>query len=153
MDEVSLVDSELLAGVETELEDLLVFVLVSSFFFLLFCLSLSASAAAAAAAASASCRSFSCSSNNLSASCRAFSSACKVIRFVRTYPWKNPQRKPKFFLAEMGLTLKAPIATKVVCFSCLLKCLRSLYGKQCGPRSDCSYRSSLFWVHAVCFYT
>ena len=50
------------------------------------------------------------------------------------------------------LTLNAPIATKVVCFSRLLKCLRSLYGKQCGPRSDCSYRSSLFWVHAVCFY-
>ena len=42
---------------------------------------------------------------------------------------------------------------KVVCFSRLLKCLRSLYGKQCGPRSDCSNRSSLFWVHAVCFYT
>ena len=39
------------------------------------------------------------------------------------------------------LTLNAPIATKVVCFSLLLKCLRSLYGKQCGPRSD---RSSLF---------
>ena len=46
--------------------------------------------------------------------------------------------------------------------SCLLfsslKCLRSLYGKQCGPRSDCSYtdcsyKSSLFWVRAVCFYT
>ena len=51
------------------------------------------------------------------------------------------------------LTLIVPIATKVVCFSCLLKCLRSLYGKQCGLRSDCSYRSSLFWVHAVCFYT
>ena len=50
------------------------------------------------------------------------------------------------------LTLNAPIATKDVCFSHLLKCLRSLYGKQCGPRSDCSYRSSLFWVHAVCFY-
>ena len=33
------------------------------------------------------------------------------------------------------LTLNAPIATKVVCFSRLLKCLRSLYGKQCGPRS------------------
>ena len=31
--------------------------------------------------------------------------------------------------------------------------LRSLSGKQCGPRSDCSYRSSLFWVHSVCFYT
>ena len=39
------------------------------------------------------------------------------------------------------LTLNAPIATKVVCFSRLLKCLRSLYGKQCGPRSDCSYRA------------
>ena len=51
------------------------------------------------------------------------------------------------------LTLNAPIATKVVCFSRLLKCLRSLYGKQCGPRSDCSYMSSLFWVHTVCFYT
>ena len=52
-----------------------------------------------------------------------------------------------------NLTLNAPIATTVVCFSRLLKCLRSLYGKQCGPRSDCSYWSSLFWVHAVCFYT
>ena len=52
-----------------------------------------------------------------------------------------------------ALTLNAPIATKFVCFSRLLKCLRSLYEKQCGPRSDCSYRSSLFWVHAVCFYT
>ena len=51
------------------------------------------------------------------------------------------------------LTLNAPIATIVVCLSRLLKCLRSLYGKQCLPRSDCSYRSSLFWVHAVCFYT
>ena len=37
------------------------------------------------------------------------------------------------------------------CIFRLLKCLRSLYGKQCGPRSDCS--SSLFWVHAVCLYT
>ena len=51
------------------------------------------------------------------------------------------------------LTLNVPIATKVVCFSRLQKCLSSLYGKQCGPRSDCSYRSSLFWVHTVCFYT
>ena len=50
------------------------------------------------------------------------------------------------------ITLNVPFATKVVCFSRLLKCLRSLYGKQCGPRSDCSYRSSLFWVHAVCFF-
>ena len=50
-----------------------------------------------------------------------------------------------------NITLNASIATKVVCFSHLLKCLRSLYGKPCGPRSDCSYSSSLFWVHAVCF--
>ena len=51
------------------------------------------------------------------------------------------------------LALNAPITTIVVCLSRLLECLRSLYGKQCGPRSDCSYRSSLLWVHAVCFYT
>ena len=31
------------------------------------------------------------------------------------------------------LTLNAQIATKVVCFSRLLKCIRSLYAKQCGP--------------------
>ena len=56
-----------------------------------------------------------------------------------------------FFLAYF--TLKAPIATKVVCLSRLPKCLRSIYGRKCGPRPDCSYRSSLFWVFAVCFYT
>ena len=44
-------------------------------------------------------------------------------------------------------TRQSPIATKVYCFSRLLKSLRSLYGKQCGPKS------SLFWVQAVCFYT
>ena len=38
-------------------------------------------------------------------------------------------------LHAKNLTLNAPIATKVVCFSRLLKCL-SLYGKQCGPRSE-----------------
>ena len=43
--------------------------------------------------------------------------------------------------ASKSLTLNAPITTKVVCFSRLLKCLRSLNGKQCGPRSDCSYRA------------
>ena len=55
--------------------------------------------------------------------------------------------------SSLCLTLNAPITTKVVCFSRLLKRLRSLYGKQCGPRSDCFYRSSLFWIHNVCFYT
>ena len=47
------------------------------------------------------------------------------------------------------LTLKTPITTKIVCF---VVCgnFRSLFNKQCRPRSDCSYRSSLIWVHTVC---
>ena len=48
-------------------------------------------------------------------------------------------------LGDLVLTLNAPTATKVVCFSRLLICLRSLYVKQCGPRSDCSYP-----IGAVC---
>ena len=52
----------------------------------------------------------------------------------------NPSLKPTFgLLLSDCLTLNAPIATKVICFSCLLKCLRSFYGRQCGPRLDCSY--------------
>ena len=51
----------------------------------------------------------------------------------------TPRRTPGRKLTHFTLTLNAPIATKVVCFSSLLKSLRSLYGKQCGPRSDCSY--------------
>ena len=39
-----------------------------------------------------------------------------------TFNKKQPQGKRGF------LTLTAPIATKVVCFSHLLKCLKSLYG-------------------------
>ena len=41
------------------------------------------------------------------------------------------------------LTLNAPIATKVVCFSRLLKWLRSLYGKRVDPDQTAP----------VCFYT
>ena len=62
---------------------------------------------------------------------------------LRTCKYMSPNR-------TAPLALKAPIAIKDVCFSCLLKCLRSLYDKQCGPRSDCSYRSSLIWVHPFC---
>ena len=65
----------------------------------------------------------------------------------------EPVKPSKSIQNAPGLTLNASMATKVVCFSRLLKRLRCLYGKQCGPRSDCSYRSSLFWVHTVCFYT
>ena len=43
-----------------------------------------------------------------------------------------------FYTSSLILTLNEPITTKDVCFS-HLKCLRSLYGKQCGPRSDCCY--------------
>ena len=70
--------------------------------------------------------------------------------YVLAVFWKRTNEKVSYVII---LTLKAQISTKVVCFSRLLKCLRSLFVKQCGPRSDCSYRSSLLWVHAVCFYT
>ena len=69
---------------------------------------------------------------------------------------KYPDFKPGLAIVQVNifiLTFNVPIATKVVCFSRLLKCLRSLYGKQCGPRSDCSYWSSLLSVLAFCFYT
>ena len=47
----------------------------------------------------------------------------------------------------LPLTLKLPITTTAVCFViCCHFC------KQCGPRSDCSSRSSLIWVHTVCLY-
>ena len=51
-----------------------------------------------------------------------------------------------FFIRGELLALNAPSTTKVVCFSSLLKCLRSLYGKQCGPRSDCSYSGSMLFA-------
>ena len=48
------------------------------------------------------------------------------------------------------LTLKLPITTIVVCFVICL--ILSHFCKQCGPRSDCSSRSSLISVHTVCMY-
>ena len=44
-----------------------------------------------------------------------------------------------------------PNTTIVVCF---VFCwyIKSHYCKQDGPRSDCSSRSSLIWVHTVCLY-
>ena len=65
----------------------------------------------------------------------------------------EPVKPSKTIQNTSDLTLNAPITTKVVCLSRLLKRLRRLFGKQCGPRSDCSYRSSLFWIHTVCSYT
>ena len=69
-----------------------------------------------------------------------------LVRFWWPCPKINGHRKAKY---RLNLTFRGIVhlfSLKVVCFSCLL------YGKQCGPRSDCSYRSSLFLVHAVCFY-
>ena len=68
-----------------------------------------------------------------------------LVQLVEMPPWSHKKNG--------NLFLNVPITTKVICFSRLLKCLRSLYGKQCGPRSNCSYRSSLFWVQALCFHT
>ena len=64
--------------------------------------------------------------------------------------YQNPHCFPLKSACKCILTLNAPIATKVVCFSRLLKSLRSLYGKQ--YINIFTYRSSLFWVHAVCFH-
>ena len=60
---------------------------------------------------------------------------------------------------EIVLTLKAPrknASENVVCWSHLLQIIAWHYwrikyrSKQRGPRTDCSYRSSLIWVHTVC---
>ena len=97
--------------------------------------------------------------------CRIEAQLISALKAASRHNWKQrrqslgnilstlPLRLSSSPVLEFCLILKTPIATKVVCFSRLLKCLRNLFGKQCGPRSDCSYRSSLFWVHAVCFYT
>ena len=68
-----------------------------------------------------------------------------------THTWSN--RNLYHIFISPQLTLKVLITTKFVCFCRRLKCLRSLTNKQCRLRSDCSYRSSLIWVHAVCLYT
>ena len=90
-----------------------------------------------------------------------FNKLCRLLTFFyKIYVFKtsfrNTIRVQTKFSDHLGhtltgneFTLNALIASKVVCFFRLLKCLRSLYGKQCGPRSDCSYRSSLFWVHTA----
>ena len=60
-----------------------------------------------------------------------------------------------FFFSEKEkrLTLKALITT-IVLSSALSSAgyFKSRCCKQCGPRSDCSIRSSLIWVHTVCLY-
>ena len=58
---------------------------------------------------------------------------------LETYWFLYPDKDGKVLEEKLSLlTLNAAIASKVVCVSRLLKGLRILYGKQCGPRSDCS---------------
>ena len=66
-----------------------------------------------------------------------------AVRFPFSALWCKIAKKENVELLSGILTLNAQITTKVVCFSRRLKCLRSLYGKQCGPRPDCSYNSSV----------
>ena len=40
------------------------------------------------------------------------------------------------------------VSQQVVCFSRLLKCLRSLYDKQCGPRSDLGPPCLLLYLYS-----
>ena len=60
---------------------------------------------------------------------------------------------------KRALTLKVPrkhASENAVCLCRLMNTLANFSnlflhtGRQCGPRSDCSYRSSLIWVHTVC---
>ena len=48
-------------------------------------------------------------------------------------------------------SIKAPITTIVICYV-VCRYFKSHCCKQCGPRSDCSCRSSLILVHTVCLY-
>ena len=66
-----------------------------------------------------------------------------VCRWSLNVNWKNGP--------ERILTLKTPITTIVVCFVICLW-FQNHFCKQCGPRLDCSLRSSLIWVHIVCLY-
>ena len=85
---------------------------------------------------------------------------CNLRTCLPTKDSDQPLRPCSLINAFAGhLTLKAPRKTaseNVVCLCRLLNILANFSnlflhtGKQCGPRSDCSYRSSLIWVHTVC---
>ena len=65
--------------------------------------------------------------------------------------WGRMQPRRRHCCIWRVLTLKAPITTIVVSLSSV-SYFKSHFCKQCGPRSDCSFRSSLIWVHTVCLY-
>ena len=62
-----------------------------------------------------------------------------MFDFTRVNCARNSGRRShtqRRFIPKLRPPLNAPITSKVFCFSRLLKFLRSLYGKQCGPRSE-----------------
>ena len=66
------------------------------------------------------------------------------------------QQKTGFLMTQLTLkTPRKPVSENDVCLCPLLNILANFSnlflhtGKQCGPRSDCSFRSSLIWVHTV----
>ena len=61
-----------------------------------------------------------------------------AINKFETFSWFSGKLFLNFSRREKQTNFVAigAIATKVVCFSRLLKCLRSLYGKRCGPRDQ-----------------
>ena len=69
-----------------------------------------------------------------------------MINFDKSFDYRLDENSfhNAFFLPV--LTLNEPIATKVVCFSSLLKRLRSLYVKQGGPKSVLGPRCLLLYL-------
>ena len=76
--------------------------------------------------------------------------------------WIILRARKRIFSLYWGLwkvSLKAPrkknAYENVVCWSRLLQIIAYHYwrikyrSKQCGPRTDCSYRSSLIWLHTI----
>ena len=60
-----------------------------------------------------------------------------------------------FLLNNLSQILDVEFLLPVSILSAVLSSLvhlKHLCSKQCGPRSDCSYRSSLIRVHTVCLY-
>ena len=74
----------------------------------------------------------------------------KDSRLIKVFTHKSPDNPYQLYLHILILTLNAAIATKYVCFSRLLKCLRSLYGKQCGLRSDSVLGTRCLLLNLIC---
>ena len=58
----------------------------------------------------------------------------------------------QLWLTFYGLVLSRQSWLLSSALSHLLMFLGSIYCKQYGPRSDCSLRSTLIWIHSVCFH-